>query len=572
MTAPHRRIRFLFAALVIVAVVILVFQWDARRRVDHLQDMMESQGRAIADLVAEASQHGLATFDSWRDEVEHRLVNNALWLAWLDAEGGLDRERLRGFAATMGLHRILVFGPDGRLEGASHDPPGGGGAGDLRLPAGFLAPLLDGREPFRVHGFRDAARPGEQRLVAGSARPGGGAIVVNVTADSLHATRRDLGPGHLIRSLGEGPAFRYIVIQDRTGIQAASTADLDYPLTLDAPFLAPLEEGARWVSREYESAAGVVFEVSRKVALGAQPVWLRVGLDGQLLADMRADTRRQAVMRLAVLLGGLALVSALTWAWQRQGHLDSEVARISAELQRHEVEARRREKLVAMGSLGAGVAHQIRNPLNSIHMLAQVLGRRADLPDDVRQQVTHVRDESARIEQIVRQFLQFAKPREPICEELDLAAVVREVTDLQAAAAGPGGPTFSAYAPGLTAEVDRQFVIEILENLLRNAAAAVGPGGKVLVSLIGAGDMAEIVVADDGPGVPAADRDRIFDLYYTTRPEGTGLGLSLAAQMVAAMDGSLELDTEPGLDGRGARFVVRLPRHRGGGERKDTET
>ena len=102
----------------------------------------------------------------------------------------------------------------------------------------------------------------------------------------------------------------------------------------------------------------------------------------------------------------------------------------------------------------------------------------------------------------------------------------------------------------------------MLENLLRNAAAAVGPGGKVLVSLIGAGDLAEIVVADDGPGVPAAERDRIFDLYYTTRPEGTGLGLSLAAQMVSAMGGTLNLDPEPGLDGQGARFVVRLPRHR----------
>ena len=81
----------------------------------------------------------------------------------------------------------------------------------------------------------------------------------------------------------------------------------------------------------------------------------------------------------------------------------------------------------------------------------------------------------------------------------------------------------------------------------------------MLVSLIGSGEWAEIVVADDGPGVPAEDRDRIFDLYYTTRPEGTGVGLSLTAQMASAMGGMLVLDDQPGLDKRGARFVVRLP-------------
>ncbi len=339
----------------------------------------------------------------------------------------------------------------------------------------------------------------------------------------------------------------------------SSTSQLDFSLDLNDPHLAGLEKGLQWVSREFRTDGGGVFEVSRKLTLGTSPVWLRVGLDASLLDDMRNDTRKQALMRLAVLLGGLFLVSALTYAWQRQSVLDSQVARISAELRRHEAEARRREKLVAMGSLGAGVAHQIRNPLNSIHMIAQMLGRTPDLPEAVGEQARHIRDESARIEEIVQQFLTFAKPREPVFERVDLATIVREVVDLQAAALASDDLTFSAYAPGLEAEVDRQFVIEILENLLRNAAEALGGRGKVMVSLIASGDWAEIVVADNGPGVAEVDGDRIFDLYYTTRPEGTGLGLSLTAQMVSAMGGLLVLDTEPGLDNRGARFVARLP-------------
>ena len=76
------------------------------------------------------------------------------------------------------------------------------------------------------------------------------------------------------------------------------------------------------------------------------------------------------------------------------------------------------------------------------------------------------------------------------------------------------------------------------------------------------GGEVEITVADDGPGVPEADRERIFDLYHTSRPDGTGLGLSLANQMAGALSGTLILSDEAGLSGRGARFVLRLPRGR----------
>jgi two-component system sensor histidine kinase PilS (NtrC family) len=192
-------------------------------------------------------------------------------------------------------------------------------------------------------------------------------------------------------------------------------------------------------------------------------------------------------------------------------------------------------------------------------MISQVLGKTPGIPAEAGDQLQHILTESRRIEDIVQQFLKFAKPRQPEFEWVDLADLVREVVAVQAAAYEGTGTNFSAYAPGLEAEVDAGFVVEILENLMKNAAQAVGDSGNVLVSLIARGDFAEIAVVDDGPGVPEAEQDRIFDLYYTTRPEGSGLGLSLVAQMASAMGGSLSLDPEPGLDHKGARFVVTLP-------------
>jgi signal transduction histidine kinase len=408
-------------------------------------------------------------------------------------------------------------------------------------------------------GYRSVARNGQQRIIAGVPRARGGAIVVDMEAAELLATRRKLGPGHLIQVLGKGRGLRYVVIQNETGIQASSTDQLAFPFPVDDPTLRPLREGAEWVTREFDSALGGVFEVSRVVELPSGPVLLRVGMDSSVLEDMRAVIRQHMILRMIVLLVSVILVSALFLAWQRQSVLDREVAKVTQQLRRHEADARRAEKLVAMGSLAAGVAHQIRNPLNSIHMISQVLEKTPGLPEGVNDQARHMLAESARIEEIVQQFLYFARPRKPDFEMIDLADVVRDVVRIQAAAHEGSGINFSAYAPGLDVEVDKLFVVEILENLVNNAARAISGKGNVMVSLIARGDIAEIVVADDGPGVAPEDQDRIFDLYYTTHPEGNGLGLSLVAQMTSAMGGSLSLDTDLGLDRKGARFVVTLP-------------
>ncbi len=105
-------------------------------------------------------------------------------------------------------------------------------------------------------------------------------------------------------------------------------------------------------------------------------------------------------------------------------------------------------------------------------------------------------------------------------------------------------------------------MIEVLENLMRNAADALEGQGIIEITLQNSTDGVEIIVADNGPGIDPANRERIFDLYFTTRRQGTGLGLSLTAQMVSSMGGHLVLDHEPGVDGRGARFVIQLPKKR----------
>ena len=203
--------------------------------------------------------------------------------------------------------------------------------------------------------------------------------------------------------------------------------------------------------------------MARKVRLATgKEVILRVGLDAVLLDNLEDDIRRRALMRLALFLGSMGLVLSLFWAWQRQRALDREVQKVTWELRMREEEARRSGRLVAMGHLASGVAHQIRNPLNSIHLIAQVLKRNEALPPDVLEHARHIRDESGRIESIVQQFLDFAKPRQPVFEDVDLVSLATNAVRVQSVAHPGVDFTVESARESLQMPLDRQLTVEIL--------------------------------------------------------------------------------------------------------------
>ena len=559
MTFGLRRFLSLSAMVLILVLMVLAFRYDAGRRIEDMKSLMAAQGRSLTDVIAESSLHGLGVYNSWENEANRRLLENALWVAKLDSIQGLDSATLARLIEGLGLDKVQIFGPDGRLIAAAgsklvSEPSSRDYSRDL------LQPLLSGQRKTVQSGRRAGRRSGGQWASVGVTRPGGGAVMAGVLTDSLSDSPAELGPGYMIKALGEGRGISYVVIQDGRGIQAASTDKIGFPLPGEDPFVLPLAEGQEYVTREYLSPLGPVVEVARVVSLGDRAqVLLRVGLDAAILDEMRGDNRRRTILRALFLLASLVLISSLLLAWQRQSVLHSEMIGVTRELRDKEEEVRRAEKLVAMGTLAAGVAHQVRNPLNAIHMISQMLGRMPDLPEKVRSEVKHITDESGRIEIIVQQFLQFSKPREPVFDTYDLGAIVRDSVAVHAAANRAQGVEFITDPLEVQVEMDHQFLVEILENLLRNAVDALNGKGKVSVTVEVDGPDVEIVVADNGPGISISDRRRIFDLYFTTRSEGNGLGLSLATQMVTAMDGSLRVAEGPGLDGKGVRFLLRLP-------------
>jgi signal transduction histidine kinase len=218
------------------------------------------------------------------------------------------------------------------------------------------------------------------------------------------------------------------------------------------------------------------------------------------------------------------------------------------------------DRIAAIQTLSAGLAHEVRNPLNSARLQLELLDRRlrrAEADPKLTEPVEQVSREIERLTRLLNEFLAFARPSELALADHDVPAIVREVVAAQQAFATTRGAAIQiAGVASLRAHVDAQKVRQISHNLVRNALEAIAPDGHVLVTIDGDDDRVHLTVEDDGPGIPEAIQRRIYEPFFTTKEAGTGLGLSIVHGMVAAHGGTITVASSP----RRTRFDVSLPR------------
>ena len=227
------------------------------------------------------------------------------------------------------------------------------------------------------------------------------------------------------------------------------------------------------------------------------------------------------------------------------------------EVRRLEQEVARSQRLASVGSLAAGVAHEIRNPLSSLKGFATYFRDRHGADPEDGKIATIMIQETERLNRVIGQLLEFARPPQLDRKPTDLAALVRQALDLvaeRARAAGVALWTEPADLPEIRVDGDR--LKQVLLNLFLNALAAMEGGGTLSVTLARDGARVRITVADTGAGIKKEDMGRVFDPYYTTKPSGTGLGLAIAHKIVEAHGGEIRLASEPG---RGTTVTVTLP-------------
>lgn len=224
-----------------------------------------------------------------------------------------------------------------------------------------------------------------------------------------------------------------------------------------------------------------------------------------------------------------------------------------------EASVRRSERLAALGQLTAGLAHELRNPLGTMKASAEILLEKIEPGNELGHELAgYISSEVDRTNSLITRFLEFARPVKLRLAPTDLNSLIDLVIE-QLARLTPGAPPeiHKNYDPTIPLiEGDAELLERVLLNLIRNAIQASPPGVTVTVKTRGGPEIVEIAVIDRGAGIQMSHREQIFNPFFTTKPNGVGLGLAITAKIVDEHGGRITVESEPG---RGSMFLVSLP-------------
>lgn len=222
-----------------------------------------------------------------------------------------------------------------------------------------------------------------------------------------------------------------------------------------------------------------------------------------------------------------------------------------------EEQLRRADRLSALGELAAGMAHEVRNPLASIRGTVEII-QDGIAPDDPRHEfATILVRETDRLNRVVQDFLDFAKPSPADLTRLDLNRLIDDIFKLVAFQAEKAGVRLDFCAGSLPQVLgDAEKLKQVFLNLALNALQAMPGGGSLQVNSSLADDRVLVSFRDTGAGIAEAELEKIFEPFFTTRRNGTGLGLAITCRIVRSHGGSIEVESRPG---EGSEFRVYLP-------------
>jgi signal transduction histidine kinase len=384
-----------------------------------------------------------------------------------------------------------------------------------------------------------------------------GIIAVHANAGYILNFRKEIAVQKRIEELGRQNDIEHIVLLDnKLNILAQSDSRMVQRRDND-PFLHKIQSSGELGRRVVERADGTkYFDVVKAVNLNGSTLgFLEIGLSLEPMEiAWRQSLNSMVVFGLGILLVGILGMGAIFY--NQQTHLK----RIKA----LEAEINRQERLSELGNLAATVAHEIRNPLNSVSMGLQRLKAEfspADNSDEYARFLNLIQGEVQRLNSIVEQFLSLARPLSLKTEAIVLEKFLQELGTLVTGDARPAHVQIELkLEPRLPPlQADPNYLKQLLLNLILNGIQAMPEGGALTIEASAAKDHLELAVTDQGMGMTAETRSKIFEPYFTTKLNGSGLGLPIARKIIEAHGGTISVESAPG---RGSRFRLRFPLNR----------
>jgi two-component system NtrC family sensor kinase len=239
--------------------------------------------------------------------------------------------------------------------------------------------------------------------------------------------------------------------------------------------------------------------------------------------------------------------------------MEDQLAERAAEIERKNKELIQIKKLAAIGTLAAGVAHELNNPLNNIYLSAQVLSKESgeDFRPQVKDAVSDILGQTVRVKRIVGDLLEFARGREPQRQMVNLNDLIRGIYKKLTVNTEKVRFSLDSDPPDAVLAADPEQMEQVFINLFTNAAEAMPQGGELSVKVKSDNDAVTVLVTDNGKGIPKESQDKVFEPFFTTKDKGTGLGLAIVFNIVRKHYGEIRVASD---EGKGTTFTITLPK------------
>ncbi len=565
---------------VFIGLILTMGLMDLRRSDKILMGFMENQGLRIIGVVESLSQENLNAMirayqrDSGSNSVplvdEALLPQKSLTTALVEMgrtidnewkAGHLSEEYLGKFAGEKGLWYVAALDKQGKAVYQSRSLPG-----DLigRDPSAVIR-----KKDISVDLFTKLGSLKKIGFIALRRKDGSGTVIIALDREGQRYWGVKVSVEKALERLGQGQGLVYITVTDQRDMLLGSAGQTPEKWEKGNALAAEILAG----TKKFESRK-IVYNDKKLLDIAA-PIYLfgkvagvaRLGLDREGTDEIIEENKRNIILFMSSIIL-ITLLSMWTLYHNQNRHLAGII-----EMERQLEKA---ERLSSLGHLAAGVAHEIRNPLNAISMASQRL-KREFMPadeDKVREFQTLasvIRDEIRRLDGIIEEFLTFSKSRRLELHDYPVSELLQKIVNLIREEAAYKGITVETRYNGTPAIIpmDVDKLEQAIINFVKNAMESISGEGSVVISVDSSGkDRVSMKISDSGCGMSSEEVERIFNPEYTTKEKGLGLGLPLAHEIIRGHGGEIRVLSQPG---SGTTFEILLPRERAGDKNGKTE-